>query len=56
MNTSSTHIRGNAPYELRFRSLFNPGRGYDPTLVEQWQLRGLAGAVLGTRPGSTLPP
>ena len=30
--------------------------GYDPTLVEQWQLRGLAGAVLGTRPGSTLPP
>ena len=28
MNTPSTHTRGNAPYELRFRSLFNPGRGY----------------------------
>jgi hypothetical protein len=28
MNTSSRPIRGNAPYELRFRSLFKPGRGY----------------------------
>ena len=30
--------------------------GYAPTLVERWQLRGLAGAVLGTRPGSVRPP
>lgn len=30
--------------------------GYDPTLIERWQLRGLAGAVLGTRPGSAAPP
>jgi phage tail-like protein len=30
--------------------------GYAPTLVEKWQLRGLAGAVLGTRPGSARPP
>jgi hypothetical protein len=28
MNTSSMYTRGNVPYELRFRSLFNPGRGY----------------------------
>lgn len=26
MNTCTTHA--GAPYELRFRSLFNPGRGY----------------------------
>ena len=30
--------------------------GYVLTLVERWQLRGLAGAVLGTRPGSVRPP
>lgn len=30
--------------------------GYAPALVEQWQLRGLAGAVLGTRPGATRSP
>jgi hypothetical protein len=28
MDTSSTHSRAHAPCELRFRSLFNPGRGY----------------------------
>ncbi|HST47796.1 phage tail protein [Jatrophihabitans sp.] len=30
--------------------------GYPPQLVEAWQLRGLAGAVLGTRPGAIQPP
>jgi hypothetical protein len=28
MDTSLTPARGNTPYELRFRSLFEPGRGY----------------------------
>jgi hypothetical protein len=28
MNTSTTQRQGHADYELRFRSLFNPGRGY----------------------------
>ena len=28
MNPSSTPIRGHTRYELRFRSLFKPGRGY----------------------------
>jgi hypothetical protein len=28
MNTTSMQTPGNAPYELRFRSLFKPGRGY----------------------------
>jgi len=28
MNTSTTHGRRHADYELRFRSLFNAGRGY----------------------------
>jgi phage tail-like protein len=30
--------------------------GYQPTLVEAWQLRGLAGAVLGTRPETVTAP
>jgi hypothetical protein len=28
MHTSSIDRPGSTPYELRFRSLFNPGRGY----------------------------
>jgi hypothetical protein len=28
MSTLSSHTRAPASYELRFRSLFNPGRGY----------------------------
>ena len=28
MNTSCTPTRGSTHYELRFRSLFKPGRGY----------------------------
>jgi hypothetical protein len=28
MNASSTPVRGNTLYELRFRCLFKPGRGY----------------------------
>ncbi len=30
--------------------------GYQPTLIESWQVRGLAGATLGTRPGSASAP
>jgi phage tail-like protein len=30
--------------------------GYQPALVEAWQLRGLAGAMLGTRPGMVTVP
>lgn len=30
--------------------------GYPPQLIEAWQLRGLAGAVLGTKPGAIQPP
>jgi hypothetical protein len=28
MDTSATRTQGHVDYELRFRSLFNPGRGY----------------------------
>jgi hypothetical protein len=28
MNTTANPSRGSAPYELLFRSLFQPGRGY----------------------------
>ena len=39
--------RGTAATLVRILEIF---LGYPPTVIEQWQLRGLGGAVLGTRP------
>ena len=41
--------RGTKAALLRILAIY---LGYPPQLVEAWQLRGLAGAVLGTRPGA----
>jgi phage tail-like protein len=45
--------RGTKAALLRILAIY---LGYQPTLVEAWQLRGLAGAVLGTRPGTVVAP
>jgi phage tail-like protein len=45
--------RGTKAALLRILTIY---LGYPPQLVEAWQLRGLAGAVLGTRPGALQPP
>jgi phage tail-like protein len=45
--------RGTKTALLRILAIY---LGYQPTLVEAWQLRGLAGAVLGTRPGLAFAP
>jgi phage tail-like protein len=45
--------RGTKAALLRILAIY---LGYQPTLVEAWQLRGLAGTVLGTRPGTVLAP
>jgi phage tail-like protein len=45
--------RGTKAALLRMLELY---LGYPPQLVEAWQLRGLAGAVLGTEPGAIQPP
>jgi phage tail-like protein len=46
-------LRGTKAALLRTLAIY---LGYQPTLIEAWQLRGLAGAVLGTRPGSASAP
>ncbi|HJQ02658.1 MAG TPA: phage tail protein [Jatrophihabitans sp.] len=45
--------RGTKAALLRILAIY---LGYPPQLIESWQLRGLAGAVLGTRPGAIQPP
>ena len=45
--------RGTAAALIQILALY---LGRPPTLIENWQLRGLAGAVLGIRPGSATAP